>query len=173
MIINKNISHPNYWNNLYLNKESAWDLKMSTLTLIYWLKKNNVNDEKICIPGCGYGYDAIELASKGAMVWGVDFANEPINFLKEKSKKLNININTICDDIFNLKGEYSSFFSMVWEYTCYCAINPERRKEYRDLVYQILSKGGKLICLFYPILKKENGDPPFAVNLEFTLELFN
>ena len=41
------------------------------------------------------------------------------------------------------------------------------------MVYQILKNGGKFISLFFPILKLEtDGGPPFGVNIEETIWLF-
>ena len=171
---NENVSSSNYWNEKYLKHDTTWDIKTATPPLTNWLGKNKVKNEKVCILGCGKGYDAIEFSDNGAQVWAVDFAPEPIHFLQKKSHELNLNIHTICGDLFDLGKNYSGFFTLIWEYTCFCAIDPVRRLEYRDLVYQILAKGGKFISLFFPILKKvEEGGPAYAVDLETTLEMFN
>ena len=170
----ENTSSKSFWNDLYLSNDISWDLKGPAQPLLHWLKENSVKGEKICIPGCGNGYDALEFAANGAQVWAVDFAEEPIYFLEKRAKEINQIVNTICGDLFALSNSHSEFFSMVWEYTCYCAIDPERRQDYRDLIYQILAKGGKFISLFFPILKQEEeGGPAFGVNLGSTLEMFN
>lgn len=171
---NENVSCRDYWNEKYLTQDTTWDIKTAAPPLIQWLEKNKVSKEKVCVLGCGNGYDAIEFSDKGSQVWAVDFAPEPIQFLQNKSIELNLNIHTICGDLFDLGQNYSDFFTLIWEYTCFCAIAPERRIEYRDLVYQILAKGGKFISLFFPILKKvEDGGPAFAVDLDTTLKMFN
>ena len=40
---------------------------------------------------------------------------------------------------------YPSFFDIVLEYTCYCAIDPIRRTDYVNIVDRILKHNGKFI----------------------------
>jgi hypothetical protein len=50
----------------------------------------------------------------------------------------------------------------VWEYTCFCAIDPGRRAEYVDVQHAILKPGGTLLGCFYPLREGTDG-PPFPV----------
>ena len=78
---------------------------------------------------------------------GFDFADVP-----------DARVPVVKRDVFTLDGE----FDIVWEYTCFCAIDPSRRAEYVDVLSRILRKGAELIALFYP-LKDAGGGPPFPV----------
>ena len=66
-------------------------------------------------------------------------------------------------DIFTLGAEYTGFFDGVWEYTCFCAIDPGRREEYARVMHAILRPGGTLLGCFYPLRDGEDG-PPFPVS---------
>ena len=47
-------------------------------------------------------------------------------------------------DIFTLGREYAHAFDGVWEYTCFCAIDPMRRAAYVQTISPILKPGGWL-----------------------------
>jgi hypothetical protein len=66
-------------------------------------------------------------------------------------------------DVFTLDQDYAGMFDGVWEYTCFCAIDPARREEYVRVLHAILRPGGLLLACFFPL--REGGDgPPFPVS---------
>ena len=66
-------------------------------------------------------------------------------------------------DVFTLGRDYAGAFDGVWEYTCFCAIDPARREEYVRVLHDILRPGGLLLACFFPL--REGGDgPPFPVS---------
>ena len=76
-------------------------------------------------------------------------------------------------NIFDLSKVYSSYFDVVLEYTCYCAIDPKNRTEYIKNIHHILKTGGELVALFFPINKiLSNHGPPFGVEINSTVNLF-
>src|SRR5262249_1390866 len=46
--------------------------------------------------------------------------------------------------------------------TCYCAIDPRRRREYIDVVATILKPGGWFLGCFFPV-RRGGGGPPVPV----------
>mgnify|MGYP001328957367 CR=1 FL=1 len=161
----KRVSNPNFWNNKYLEGNTAWDLGSATPILVDYLQKHQ-QIGKVCVLGCGNGYDALEFSKYNNEVYAVDFAFEALKRLKTKSKDANLNINLIHEDIFNLQKSYPHFFDFVFEYTCFCAIDPRRRREYFNVVRSILKPEGILFSIFIPLDKELNQDgPPFGVNL--------
>ena len=79
------------------------------------------------------------------------------------------------EDIFNLSDMYINSFDFVYEYTCYCAIDPDKRVDYFDMVFSILKPGGLLFGIFIPLDKdvyNEDG-PPFGVNINEVLTLIS
>tara|TARA_B100001029_G_C15060067_1_gene457654 strand:- start:2430 stop:3041 length:612 start_codon:yes stop_codon:yes gene_type:complete len=162
-----------YWNDLYINNETAWDLSGPSQPFLDLKKSINFNGKKICIPGCGNGHDVIELAKAGSEVWAIDFASKPLENIRNHPEFNNLIIHLIELDFFHINNSFVGKFDFVFEYTFFCAIDPLNRKKYRDLIYQILKNGGKFISLFFPILKpEEESGPPYGVNLDKTLKLF-
>jgi hypothetical protein len=74
-------------------------------------------------------------------------------------------------DIFTLPDALSHSFDYVLEYTCFCAIDPNRRAVYADLVRRLLKPDGIYVDLAFP-LDGRKGGPPFAVSATEILDLF-
>ena len=168
------INSPEFWQERYSTNNTPWDTKTTTPALINSI--NHLESKKIAILGCGYSKDSIFLAKKGHKVYPVDFASKPIEYLNDLKNKQDLdNLLPVQEDIFKLSIEYSNFFDIVIEYTCFCAIDTERRPHYINLVKDILDKNGQFIALFFPTKKRGSGidkEPPFYVNLEETLSMF-
>ena len=113
--------------------------------------------------GCGRGDDCRLLAKAGWEVWGFDFASGAIREAQALAKAEGLDIVFEQRDIFDLLPKYREFFDGVWEYTCFCAIDPQRRNEYVRLVRQILRPEGWLLACFYPLREGTDG-PPFPTS---------
>ena len=60
------------------------------------------------------------------------------------------------------------------EQTCFCAINPNMRKNYEQLASNLLVKGGKLIGLWFPLDKDiSEGGPAWATSIEEVKKIFS
>ena len=165
------VSNPEFWNQRYLDNNTKWDIGAPTPILSHYLKNNNISG-KACVLGCGNGHDVIELSSHGTEVYAVDFSTQAIKNLQKKITTEN-SIKLIEEDIFNLSDIYSDSFDFVYEYTCYCAIDPNRRADYFDMACSILKSGGLLFGIFIPLDKdiyNEDG-PPFGISVDQILEL--
>ena len=65
-----------------------------------------------------------------------------------------------------MDNQYLDYFDLIFEYTCFCEIDPKRREEYFDLAYKILNNNGILFGIFIPLDKKSNDGPPYRVSLK-------
>ena len=166
------VDHSQFWENIYLEDDAGWDLK--GITPVFDSISNELIPGKVCIVGCGRGYDAIMIAQKGFEVTAVDFAPSAINAVKKLAKKSDVIVHIIQDDIFSLTPDYSNTFDFIIEQTCFCAIHPSRRKDYEKLVRSILKPGGKLIGLWFPLDKTlKEGGPPWGTTVEEVKAIFN
>ena len=166
-------SSPEYWENCYLSGEMGWDLGAPTPILNNWI--NTCKDPlSICILGAGNGWDAVNFATKGHIVTAVDFAESAIMNMQNNAKQSDVEIDLLNMDIFHLNKIYTAYFDVVLEYTCYCAIDPIMRRVYIEMVRHILKPNGKFVALLFPIDKNPcDGGPPYAVELERTIEIMS
>ena len=63
------------------------------------------------------------------------------------------------------KDNFKENFDFIFEYVTYCAINPERRKEFAQKISSLLKTGGRLISILFPVDRREGG-PPFSVDIK-------
>ena len=166
-------SNPQYWERCYQSGEMGWDLGRATPIFDHWIK-NYRTVLNICVLGAGNGWDAINFAKRGHAVTAVDFAKSAVKNMQATVKQNNLEMDIRCTNIFDLKKIYTNYFDVVLEYTCFCAINPSKRRDYLDVARHILKSQGEFIGLLFPIDKApEDGGPPFAVQLEPTIKLIS
>ena len=80
------VDHSQFWEDIYLEDDVGWDL--NGVTPIFESLSNELILGKVCVVGCGKGYDAIMFAEKGFEVTAVDFAPFAINAVKKLAKKI-------------------------------------------------------------------------------------
>lgn len=162
---------PDYWEAKYCSEQTGWDL--SGVTPVFKALAGSLTPGAVCIPGCGRGYDAIMFAKRGFKVTAVDFASTAIQAVKQLARKEKVNLTALDEDLFSLPNHFSNAFEYWIEQTCFCAIHPDRRQEYEQVVHQIVKPGGWLIGLWFPLDKNiDEGGPPWGVSLESVKMIF-
>lgn len=161
-----------FWEDLYISGDVNWDL--GAATPIFESISKEISPGKICIVGCGKGHDGVMFAKKNYEVTAIDFAPSAISYLKQLAADAKVDIHAINTDIFNLSNDYFNQFNYVIEQTCFCAINPNMRNNYEQLVSNLLVKDGLLIGLWFPLDKNvSEGGPPWATSVEEVKNLFS
>ena len=161
-----------FWEDIYLENDTGWDL--GGPTPIFQKIASKLEPKKICLIGCGRGYDAIMFAKNNFHVTAVDFAPSAVNAVKILAKENEVKLDILESDIFHLSPDYNNYFDYVIEQTCFCAINPSRRLDYEKLVSNILCKNGNLIGLWFPLDKKlSEGGPPYGTTVDEVKSIFN
>ena len=77
-------STPTFWEDIYLKNDIGWDLNGPT-PIFFHLSKI-LKTGKVCIVGCGRGFDAVMFAKKG-FDEGEDFEGELITVIDELLKE--------------------------------------------------------------------------------------
>jgi hypothetical protein len=145
------VSDPGFWRDLYARGQDGWDLGHPSPSLEAHLARTPPPRGRVAVPGCGRGHDARLWAGSGFEVWGFDFLAEPLAAARTLAEREDLTVTFEQRDIFGLAADYSGFFDGVWEYTCYCAIDPARRPEYAALTARLLRPGGWLLACFFPM----------------------
>ena len=162
----KPVGEPGFWEGLYAEGNDGWELREPAPGLVAWLAEGRLGPEGACVavPGCGRGHDARLLAQRGYQVVGFDFAEAAVKEARALAAAEGSAARFERRDIFTLAADFAEAFDAVWEYTCFCAIDPARRADYVEVVRAILKPGGTLLGCFYPL--REGGDgPPYPVAL--------
>jgi SAM-dependent methyltransferase len=168
--LDRGVSSPCFWEDLYTRGGDGWELGEPAPPLVAWLARGGAISAagapaRVAVPGCGRGHDARLLARHGYQVWAFDFAAPAVAAARAGAEADGLAIAVERRDVFTLADRYPGFFDGVWEYTCFCAIDPGRREEYAHVLWTLLRPGGTLLGCFYP-LGEGSGGPPFPVSIE-------
>jgi SAM-dependent methyltransferase len=159
------VSTAGYWDGLYAGGQDGWDLGGPAPALEDWLTSGRFSSARarVAIPGAGRGHDARLLAGRGYRVTAFDFADAAVVEARRLAARDGVDVVVEQRDVFTLGQDYAGAFDGVWEYTCFCAIDPARREEYVRVLHTILRPGGLLLACFFPL--REGGDgPPFPIS---------
>jgi SAM-dependent methyltransferase len=159
------VSTPAFWEGLYASSQDGWELGEPAPSLTSWLAAGGdfAPAARVAVPGAGRGHDARLLARHGYVVTGFDFAEAAIAEARRLAERESVTATFEQRDVFALGSDFAQFFDAVWEYTCFCAIDPDRRAEYARVLHDILKPGGSLLACFYPLKEGVDG-PPFPVS---------
>ena len=155
----------NFWEKRYQSGETGWDLNEVSIPHKSYIDQLEGN-QKILIPGCGFGHEYSYLIEKGFEdTYVVDIATQPLEALKAKFPEFESNI--IQSDIYDFNDQ----FDLILEQTLFCAIDPELRSKYVEKMASLLRTGGKLVGVLFNFPLTEKG-PPFGGSKEEYLSLF-
>lgn len=155
-VVPREVDAASFWDARYEKGEDGWELGGPAPPLVRILREAPPAPGRVAVPGCGRGHDVELWARHGFEAVGFDFSERAVMAARKAGR------NVLQRDVFGLAAEFGGTFDVLWEYTCFCAINPDRRAEYVEIVRGLLRPGGELIALFYP-LKDTGGGPPFPV----------
>ena len=162
----------NFWNGRYLEKNTGWDLGKVAPPFVHLVESRAlVPYSSILIPGAGRGWEALYLAELGFAVTCVDFAPEAVAEGRALAERHGVRVSYVEEDLFRLSPEHYGRFDYLLEQTCFCAIDPDRRREYREMAARMVRPGGELVGLFY--VHGREGGPPWTTTSEEVRDLFS
>ena len=157
------VSAPDFCEGLYATGNDGWDLGQASPPLVDVIERTPPPRGRVAVLGCGRGHDARLLAARGYDVVGYDFSAAAVTAARALARRDGVTVAFEQRDIFTLGRDADHAFDGVWEYTCYCAIDPVRRDEYARTVAAIVRPGGWLLACFFP-LRAVSAGPPFPVS---------
>jgi len=167
---------PEYWNQVYVEAgEDApgWDLGGPNPELVWQLGHAipALEAGRIVVPGCGYGHDVVLLAAMGFDVVGVDMAPAAVAKARQALDSAGLSGEVIEADFFDFARRFAGSFDYLYEYTCFCAIHPDRRREYAEAAHALLKPNGQVIGCFYH--HQRPGGPPYDTPPESVRKAFH
>lgn len=155
------VNSPSFWEEYYRSGRTGWDLGMPTPVFTRLAESGRFPPGDMLVICAGRGYDARLFARMGFKVTAVDFAEEAVQEMLSLNDPVD-SMEIIQADIFDLPTFMEEEFDYILEYTCFCAIDPQRRADYITSVTKLLRPGGYYIALAFPIGQRPGG-PPFVV----------
>ncbi|MCB2206053.1 methyltransferase domain-containing protein [bacterium] len=173
------INAPGYWDAAYREERDGWDMGTPTPVFADLLTRLDMDfrslgalhfaqlghPPRVLIPCSGRGYDALLFAGRGWEVTAVDFAAEPLEWLRAEARHAGLPVTVLQEDMFSLAHTHAASYDLIVEYTCVCAIDPARRQEFLEFSHAVLRPGGILMALLFPVDGRPGG-PPFSIDVE-------
>ncbi|KAG6475436.1 hypothetical protein ZIOFF_064656 [Zingiber officinale] len=147
------------WEKCWEEGVTPWDLGQTTPVVHQLVQSGSLPKGRALVPGCGSGYDVVAIASPERFVVGLDISSIAIKKAKEGSSSLpNANHFTFVEaDFFHWQP--TEKFDLIFDYTFFCAIDPNMRPAWAEKMRELLNPDGELITLIYLISGKEGGPP--------------
>jgi len=160
------------WEARYQDGHTRWDLGQPAPGFAAWLGGDQAPPPgRAVVLGAGRGHDALLFARHGFAVTAVDFAPSAMAATAAAADAANLSVTCIERNIFDLVPTWAGQFDYVIEHTCFCALDPNLRKAYRDLVVALLKPQGSLLAVFFT--HSRPGGPPFGSTAVELRQLFS
>ena len=155
-----------YWEARYRENRLGWDIGYASPPITHYI--DQLQDKDILIPGAGNGYEVAYLLQKGFFNLQVlDIAGLPLQRLREKLPELPGSA-FLEMDFFDLEeGPYD----LILEQTFFCALAPDKRRDYARKMAELLNKSGRLAGLLFDFPLSPKG-PPFGGSAAEYRQLF-
>jgi len=93
--------------------------------------------------GCGGGQATLELAKRGYVASGVDFAETAIELAKQNALAAQLKANFQVDDCLFLRTKQDGSFGLVIDnHAFHCIVSPDHRRAFLAQVARVLAPGG-------------------------------
>ena len=149
------------WAGRYRDQDTPWDLGRAHPELLRRLVAGELapfDGGRALVAGCGRGYDALALAEAGWQVTAVDLVpleTPSLRKLEELGGCFEVR------DALAFRAEES--FDLVFDHTFFCAIQPQERASFGEMVRSVTGPGSVVVSLVFPFDKPlEDGGPPFG-----------
>lgn len=162
------------WNERYNNNDMPWDKGAATPVLAELLSiipQYFKPDTNALVPGCGLGHDVAMLHEAGINATGLDISETALKMARKAHPELSD--AWLKDDLFEMSDQALSY-DLIWEHTCYCAIPPEKRRDYAESVFDLLKPNGYFAGVFFTDTgQAPEVGPPFSTTRDEVHENFD
>lgn len=154
------VSEGQWWSQRYEVGDTGWDLAGPSPVLVDMMPRLKLSPSRVLVLGAGRAHDAAFFAQHGHFVTAVDISENAI----QEAKKLYGHIEKLkfeLVDMFHPPERWIKSFDIVWEHTCFAAIEPARRTELINVWKKVLTEQGQLMGVF--MTKEHRKGPPFGL----------
>jgi SAM-dependent methyltransferase len=121
---------------------------------------------RVLVPGCGTGYDLATLAREDREVVGIDLSEKAREAFRAAHSDLPGSVIYEVTDFFSF--EAAAGFDFVWDYTFFCALDPEQRGLWSETMKRLVKPAGVLATLLFPFEDpiSDTEGPPWPINTD-------
>jgi len=125
---------------------------------------------RVLVPGCGTGYDLATLARDHREVVGLDLSEDARAAFLAAHPSLPGSVLYEVADFFSYAP--TEGFDFVWDYTFFCALDPDQRSSWAETMTRLVKPTGVLATLLFPFEDPISGTegPPWPINTELVRE---
>lgn len=150
------------WDARYVEGSTGWDLGRAHPQLEAWALEWPAG-QRVFIPGCGRGHDALMLARLGHEVIAADLSATALTGLEQRAAAEGLRLTTVLGDAFAAGETVAGSIDVLFEQTFLCAIDPALRPFYVDWAGRLLGPEGRLVANWFPLDRpKDMGGPPWG-----------
>ncbi|KAK9200475.1 hypothetical protein WN944_015673 [Citrus x changshan-huyou] len=170
------------WEKCWEEGLTPWDIGQPAPIIVHLHQSGALPKGRALVPGCGTGYDVVAMASPERYVVGLEISDIAIKKAEEVTTVCKFQVSTYRDVEMQLSSslpnaKFVSFlkadfftwcptelFDLIFDYTFFCAIEPEMRAAWAQKIKDFLKPDGELITLMFPI-SDHVGGPPYKVSV--------
>ena len=164
-----------FWQRRFESGDTPWDRGGAGPQLIAWLDAGALKPCRIAVPGCGSGWDVVELARRGFDVQGIDLVPAACARAMAALREAGVVGSVVQADVLLYRPAHA--FDAVYEQTCLCAIHPTLWSQYEASLHAWLKPGGRLYAMFMqcrgPGEQPRPEGPPYHCDLAAMRVLFD
>lgn len=136
------------WEAIYQADDAGWDLGQASPALQHLIDDAVLPPppQRILVPGCGTGHDALALAEAGYEVIAMDFAPSAVAAAQERAAAKQFTCIE-ADALASDNGVADASLDLIFEHTFFCALRPEQREDYARSLARMLRPGGEVFAL--------------------------
>lgn len=140
-----------FWQERFEKKETGWDRGGPSPQLLDWLDSGLLQPCRIVVPGCGRGWEVVELARSGFDVVGLDYTPAAVEQARARCEQEGVKAEIVQADVLSYTPLQP--FDAVYEQTCMCALHPEHWVSYARQLASWVRPGGSLFALFMQMVR--------------------
>ncbi|MFA9411491.1 MAG: methyltransferase domain-containing protein [Deltaproteobacteria bacterium] len=154
------------WRQAWKTGVTPWDAGASPPALRGLLDRGAVPSGRVLVPGCGTGYDLATLAREDREVVGIDLSDDARTAFLAEHPSLPGSVVYEVTDFFSYAPARG--FDFVWDYTFFCALDPDQRSAWSQTMKRLVEPAGVLATLLFPFEDpiSDRAGPPWPINTE-------
>lgn len=165
-----------FWQQRFESQRTPWDRGAVNPALAPLLAQGVLPlGARVLVPGCGAGYEVVQLAAQGFRPVAVDYAPAAVGLTRARLVQAGLDAEVIEADL--LEWTPSAPLDAIWDQTCLCALHPDLWVSYAQRLASWLAPGGTLMLLAVQIERDGRREgriegPPYHCDINAVRALF-